>query len=163
MQQRQRSDDPKDAPSDRPLTTPGADLDELTTIGRAADDAGAPPYQTLGAGGLDFSDRGAATADEASTGGEIATEIGEGHSTGGMPKGMTIGSDVGLMGTTTGRGTGTFGPGRSGDMEEGSVSERGAPVMGSTSGSGASVGGGASSTGGATAPIDPTPDRVPGD
>jgi hypothetical protein len=133
------------------------------TTEQSTSDAAERPYQTLGAGGLDFSDHGAAPADEASTGGEIATEIGGEHSTGGMPKGMTIGSDIGRMGNSTGHGTGTFGPGRSGDMAEGSMSERGAPVMGSTSGSGASVGGGASSTGGATAPIEPTPDRAPDD
>jgi hypothetical protein len=131
---------------------------------RQADDGLAPgeqAYQTMGAGGLDVSDRGAATADAVATGGRINEEIGGARSTGGMPMG-TSGSDIGEIATTAGRGTGTYEAGRSGDVTEAGMSEEGGSVMGSVSGSGASVGGGAASSGGSTAPIDPTPARRKG-
>jgi hypothetical protein len=115
-------------------------------------------YQTMGDGGLDFGDRGAATADSARTGGQISREIGGERSTGGMPMG-TSGSDLGTIGTTAGRGTGTYEAGRSGDVEKAGLTEEGGSIMGSVSGSGGSVGGGAASSGGGTAPVDPTPAR----
>src|SRR5690349_14567670 len=110
----------------------------------------APAYQTMGAGGLDFSERGAATADSQDSGGQIARRFGGARSTGGMPKGETIGSDVGTMGSTAGRGTGTYEAGRSGDLAKAGMTEEGGSIMGSVSGSGASVGGGAASSGGGT-------------
>jgi hypothetical protein len=115
-------------------------------------------YQTMGAGGMDVSYRGAATADSADTGGQITRRISGERSTGGMPMG-TSGSDLGMIGTTAGRGTGTYEAGRSGDVEKAGMTEEGGSIMGATSGSGASVGGGATSSGGGTAPVDPTPER----
>src|SRR5215213_1586458 len=73
-------------------------------------------YQTMGAGGLDVSYRGAATDASSRTGGQIATSEGGARSTGGMPTGAGIGSDIGTMGSSAGRGTGTYEAGRSGDL-----------------------------------------------
>ena len=149
------SADPLDPPQSQPP-------DRAERAARDHIGAGDPDgdYQTMGAGGLDMSYRGAATADATRTGGEIGTTIGGARSTGGMPTGAGTGSDVGTIGTSTGRGTGTFESGRSGDLAEAAMSEAGAPPMGASGGSGASVGGGAASTGGATAPLDPSPERA---
>jgi len=129
---------------------------------RQSDDGLGPDeqaYQTMGAGGLDTGYRGAATGDAQSTGGQDNLEIGGARSTGGMPTGAGIGSDIGTIGTSGARGTGTFEAGRSGDVEKAGMTEEGGAIMGSVSGSGAAVGGGAASSGGGTAPVDPTPEQ----